>query len=179
MRLAVDAGHAVAVLSRNPPAAGAAGNIRGAEYFRADVTTGEGIAAALAGADVVIDCLVGRAGKARKNFADGGARLSGRRPGRGNGQGAKGQLVRLPLPGAMGRYLREGLDLVPDARHGTETSGAGWKTAQIVCSLGTPATPFRQDRRCFGAIAQLVERFVRIEEVRSSNLLSSTDFKGF
>ncbi|WP_018773756.1 hypothetical protein [Arthrobacter sp. 131MFCol6.1] len=50
-RRAVDAGHSVGVLSRNPPAAGAAGNIRGAEYFRADVTTGEGIAAALAGAD--------------------------------------------------------------------------------------------------------------------------------
>ena len=62
VRLAVDAGHAVAVLSRNPPGAGAAGNIRGAEYFRADVTSGEGIAAALAGADVVIDCLEGRAG---------------------------------------------------------------------------------------------------------------------
>jgi hypothetical protein len=30
-----------------------------------------------------------------------------------------------------------------------------------------------------GAIAQLVERFVRIEEVRSSNLLSSTVIKGF
>ncbi|WP_370123468.1 hypothetical protein [Arthrobacter sp. MW3 TE3886] len=63
------------MLSSNPPAAGAAGNIRGAEYFRADFTTGEGIAAALAGADVVIDCFVGRAGKARKNFADSGARL--------------------------------------------------------------------------------------------------------
>ena len=53
-----------------PPATSA-----GAEYFRADVTTGEGLAAALAGADVVIDCLEGRSGKARKNFADGGARL--------------------------------------------------------------------------------------------------------
>ena len=39
------------------------------------MTTGEGIAAAVAGADVVIDCLEGRSGKARKGFADGGARL--------------------------------------------------------------------------------------------------------
>ena len=55
--------------------AGAPARIDGAEYFRADVTTGEGLAAALAGADVVIDCLEGRSGKALKNFADGGARL--------------------------------------------------------------------------------------------------------
>lgn len=33
------------------------------------------MAAALAGADVVIDCLEGRFGKAQKEFADGGARL--------------------------------------------------------------------------------------------------------
>jgi len=245
VRLAVDAGHAVAVLSRNPPGAGAAGNIRGAEYFRADVTTGEGIAAALAGADVVIDCLEGRAGKARKNFADGGARLLAAAQDAGTARAvmlsivncdrsnssfyrskaakeqayelsgletvvvratqfhsllamvfgagsklriipvvrgarfqpvspadaaavllepavepapvpaagprhrvlnlggpeskdmvdfarewqratrAKGQLVRFPLPGAMGRYLREGLNLVPEARHGTETF-RGW-----------------------------------------------------
>jgi len=245
VRLAVDAGHAVAVLSRNPPGAGAAGNIRGAEYFRADVTTGEGIAAALAGADVVIDCLEGRAGKARKNFADGGARLLAAAQDAGTARAvmlsivncdrsnssfyrskaakehayelsgletvvvratqfhsllamvfgagsklriipvvrgarfqpvspadaaavlletavepapvpaagprhrvlnlggpeskdmvdfarewqratrARGQLVRFPLPGAMGRYLREGLNLVPEARHGTETF-RGW-----------------------------------------------------
>ncbi len=245
VRRAVDAGHSVAVLSRNPPAVGSAGNIRGAEYFRADVTTGEGVAAALAGADVVIDCLEGRSGKARKNFADGGARLlaaaqdagtpravmlsivncdrstaafyrskaakehvyelsgletavvratqfhsllammfgagskvrvipvvRGARfqpvspadvaavlletalepapvPAEGSrhrvlnlggpeskdmadfarewqrAAGVKGQLVRLPLPGAMGRYLREGLNLVPEARHGSETF-RGW-----------------------------------------------------
>ena len=53
-------------------------------------------------------------------------------------------------------------------------SAAGWQRTRIVCSLGTPATPYLRERRCFGAIAQLVERFVRIEEVRSSNLLSST-----
>lgn len=35
------------------------------------------------------------------------------------------EVVRLPLPGAMSRYLREGLNLVPDARHGTETF-RGW-----------------------------------------------------
>jgi len=38
---------------------------------------------------------------------------------------AKGQLVRLPLPGAMGRHLCEGLNLVPEARHGTGTF-RGW-----------------------------------------------------
>src|SRR3954452_20786123 len=73
--LAVGAGHTVAVLSRNPPSAGAPGRGGNAHYFPADVTTGEGVAAALAGADVVIDCLEGRSGKARKTFADGGARL--------------------------------------------------------------------------------------------------------
>jgi uncharacterized protein YbjT (DUF2867 family) len=273
--LALDAGHSVAVLSRHPPAAGTAGSttadsiaagtttggsLGGAEYFRADVTTGEGLAAALAGADVVIDCLEGRSGKARKNFADGGARLlaaaqeagvvravmlsivncdrssyafyrskaakehvyelsgletavvratqfhsllammfgagskfrvipvvrrarfqpvspadvaevlleAALEPGPDSGHGsapepapaptpglarprhhvltiggpeakvmadfarewqratgAKGHLVRLPLPGAMGRYLRAGLNLVPEARHGTETF-RGW-----------------------------------------------------
>lgn len=245
VRRAVDAGHSVAVLSRNPPAAGSAGNIGGAEYFRADVTTGEGVAAALAGADVVIDCLEGRSGKARKNFADGGARLLGAAQDAGTARavmlsivncdrsnaafyrskaakehvyelsgletavvratqfhsllammfgagskvrvipvvrgarvqpvapadvaavlletalepapvpvagprhrvlnlggpeskdmadfarewqratGVKGKLVRLPLPGAMGRYLREGQNLVPEARHGNETF-RGW-----------------------------------------------------
>ncbi|CAH0275624.1 hypothetical protein SRABI26_03790 [Arthrobacter sp. Bi26] len=245
VRRAVDAGHSVAVLSRNQLAAGTAANISGAEYFRADVTTGEGVVAALAGADVVIDCLEGRSGTARKNFADGGARLlaaardagtaravmlsivncgrsksafyrskaakehvymlsgletvvvratqfhsllammfgAGSRvriipvvrgarfqpvspadaaavlletalepgpvPAAGprhrvlnlggpeskdmadfarewqRATGVKGQLVRLPLPGAMGRYLREGLNLVPEARHGNETF-RGW-----------------------------------------------------
>ena len=33
--------------------------------------------------------------------------------------GSRGRLVRLPLPGAMGRYLRDGLNLVPEERHGT------------------------------------------------------------
>ena len=251
MRRAVDAGHAVAVLSRNPPPAGTAGRIGGAEYFRADVTTGEGMAVAVAGADVVIDCLEGRSGKARKDFADGGARLlaaaqdagtaravmlsivncdrsdyayyrskaakehvyelsgletvvvratqfhsllammfdagskvriipvlRGARfqpvspadvaamllesalapspapaPAEGPAEGprhrvltiggpetmdmadfarewqratgARGHLVRLPLPGPLGRYLRAGLNLVPEARHGNETF-RGW-----------------------------------------------------
>ncbi|MGO4491772.1 SDR family oxidoreductase [Arthrobacter sp. 2YAF22_2] len=75
VRQALAGGHQVAVLSRNPPAPETAGHEGGAEYFRGDVTTGEGLAAALAGADVVIDCLEGRAGKALKTFADGGARL--------------------------------------------------------------------------------------------------------
>ena len=75
MRQAVDGGHEVAVLCRNPPPAGATARTAGAEYFPADVSTGVGLAAALAGADVVIDCLEGRSGRALKNFADGGARL--------------------------------------------------------------------------------------------------------
>ena len=75
VRLSVAGGHSVAALCRNPPPADAPGRIEGAEYFPADVTTGEGLAAALAGADVVIDCLEGRSGKDLKDFADGGARL--------------------------------------------------------------------------------------------------------
>ena len=75
MRQAAAAGYGVAVLSRNPPPDGSMARAEGVEYFAADVTTGEGLAAALAGTDVVIDCLEGRTGKARKNFADGGARL--------------------------------------------------------------------------------------------------------
>ena len=39
--------------------------------------------------------------------------------------GSKGHVVSLPLPGAMGRYLRAGLNLVPEARHGKETF-TGW-----------------------------------------------------
>ena len=241
VRQALAAGHTVAVVSRNPPPAGTPEVAGGAEYFQADVTTGVGLAAALAGTDVVIDCLEGRSGKALKNFADGGARLlaaaqdagvaraallsiincdrsgfgyykskaakehvyelcgletsvlratqfhsllatifaagstlriipviggarfqpiapseaaaallaaaldaqSGRRhrvltiggpeiAGMGElarewkqASGSRGRLVRLPLPGAMGRYLRAGLNLVPEERHGTETF-AGW-----------------------------------------------------
>ncbi|WP_426996497.1 SDR family oxidoreductase [Pseudarthrobacter sp. N5] len=72
---AIAQGHAVSVLSRNPPPSGTPGHHGGASYFRADVTTGEGLAAALAGAVVVIDCLEGQSGKALKNYADGGTRL--------------------------------------------------------------------------------------------------------
>lgn len=77
VRQALAAGHEVAALSRNPPPAGNARRAEGAEYFAADVSTGRGLAAALAGADVVIDCLEGRSGKALKNFAEGGERLLG------------------------------------------------------------------------------------------------------
>lgn len=75
VRQAVAGGHHVAALCRKPPPAGAPARLSGAEYFPADVTTGEGLDAALAGADVVIDCLEGRSGEALKDFADGGARL--------------------------------------------------------------------------------------------------------
>lgn len=75
VRQAVAAGVAVAVLCRNPPPAGDPARTADVEYFPADVTTGAGLAPALSGADVVIDCLEGRSGKALKDFADGGARL--------------------------------------------------------------------------------------------------------
>lgn len=75
VRQALAQGHAVAVLSRNPPPEGSAGHHDGATYFRADVTTGDGLPEAVAGADVVIDCLEGMAGKALKQFAAGGALL--------------------------------------------------------------------------------------------------------
>ena len=75
VRQAVAAGYGVAVLARDAPPAGDQARTSGAEYFPADVTTGAGLAAALAGADVVVDCLEGRSGKALKDFADGGARL--------------------------------------------------------------------------------------------------------
>ncbi|MFI2562991.1 SDR family oxidoreductase [Paenarthrobacter sp. NPDC018779] len=75
VRLALGQGHAVNVLSRHVPPAGSAKHHDGATYFAGDVTTGVGLAAAVAGADVVIDCLEGQFGKAKKHFADGGARL--------------------------------------------------------------------------------------------------------
>ncbi len=75
VRLAVAAGHRVSVFSRHVPPAGSPVHVDGATYFAGDVTTGEGLEAAMAGADVVIDCLEGQFGKAQKQFADGGARL--------------------------------------------------------------------------------------------------------
>lgn len=75
VRLALAAGHPVSVLSRHVPPVGSAKHNDGVTYFAGDVTTGDGLAAAVAGADVVIDCLEGQLGKARKQFAGGGARL--------------------------------------------------------------------------------------------------------
>lgn len=85
VRQALALGHEVSVISRTAPDSGTPGSASrrvaskgtydGARYFRADVTTGEGLADALAGAAVVIDCLEGRSGKALRTFADGGARL--------------------------------------------------------------------------------------------------------
>ena len=75
VRLASAAGHTVISLSRHVPPPGSAKYHDGVTYLAGDVTTGEGLATALAGADVVIDCLEGQLGKARKKFADGGARL--------------------------------------------------------------------------------------------------------
>jgi uncharacterized protein YbjT (DUF2867 family) len=231
----------VAALSRNPPSPGAPTWSGGAAYFRGDVTTGEGLAAALEGAEAVIDCLEGQSGRSLKTFAEGGDRLLAAaqdagvtkavvlsiincdRSGLGyyrskaakeqvygrcgletvvlratqfhsllarlfaagskvrmipairgarfqpispaeaaaalldaaleppsglrhrvvtiggpevagmhelaldwkEATGAPGRVVRLPLPGPMGRYLRAGLNLVPEARHGSETF-RGW-----------------------------------------------------
>lgn len=75
VRQGLTLGHEVSVISRNPPASGSSADNDGATYFRADVTTGIGLSAALAGAAVVIDCLEGKSGRALRNFADGGARL--------------------------------------------------------------------------------------------------------
>jgi uncharacterized protein YbjT (DUF2867 family) len=77
VRQALGLGHAVTVLTRNPPRPGAREYYDGAAYFRADVTTGEGVPEALAGADVVIDCLEARTGKALRHYAAGGALLLG------------------------------------------------------------------------------------------------------
>lgn len=75
VQLAVAAGHKVSVISRHVPPVGSAKHVDGATYFACDVTTGDGLPAAVAGAGVVIDCLEGQFGRARKQFADGGGRL--------------------------------------------------------------------------------------------------------
>ena len=114
VRRAIAGGHDVAAICRNPPPAGAPARLAGAEYFSADVTTGEGLAAALAGADVVIDCLEGRSGKALKGFADGGARLLAAAQDAGVAQGRDAvdhqlrpeQLRLLRLEGGQGTGLR-------------------------------------------------------------------------
>ena len=75
VQLALAAGHQVSVISRHVPPVGSDNHYDGATYYSGDVTTGVGLAAALGGVDVVIDCLEGQFGKAQKQFADGGARL--------------------------------------------------------------------------------------------------------
>lgn len=75
VRQALERGIEVAAFSRRPPMPGTAKHHDGATYWAADVATGSGVAEALAGADVVIDCLEGRSRKATKGFAEGGERL--------------------------------------------------------------------------------------------------------
>ncbi|WP_347108008.1 NAD(P)H-binding protein [Paenarthrobacter sp. S56] len=75
VRLALQDGHTVKVLSRHVPNSTSGKHHDGASYFEGDVTTGKGLAAAVEGADVVVDCLEGQFGKAKRHFADGGARL--------------------------------------------------------------------------------------------------------
>lgn len=68
-------GHTVTVLSRNPPSKGTATKRRRRHILSGDVTTDDGLPEALAGVDVVIDCLEGQSGKAMRQFAAGGALL--------------------------------------------------------------------------------------------------------
>lgn len=75
VRQALERGLEVVAFSRHPPAPGSARYHNGAIYWAADVATGSGVADALSGADVVVDCLEGRSRKAIKGFADGGDRL--------------------------------------------------------------------------------------------------------
>ncbi|WP_309105873.1 NAD(P)H-binding protein [Arthrobacter sp.] len=75
VRQALERGIEVSAFSRRPPMPGTAKHHDGAAYWAADVATGSGVAEALAGADVVVDCLEGRSRKAIKGFADGGDRL--------------------------------------------------------------------------------------------------------
>ncbi|MCD4850400.1 hypothetical protein LN996_06210 [Arthrobacter sp. AK01] len=110
--------------SRHVPAAGSAKRHDGATYFTGDVTTGEGLAAALVGADVVIDCL-GAPGSERhcirtvggpevltmRQMAESWKTVTGRR----------GKIVELPLAGAMGSFLRAGNNLIPGRKDGAET----------------------------------------------------------
>lgn len=72
---ALQQGHKVSVISRRPPSSANARDNGAVQYFTADATTGDGLEAALAGADVLIDCLEGRSGKALRSFANGGSRL--------------------------------------------------------------------------------------------------------
>ena len=75
VRLALERGLEVAAFSRHPPRPGSAGYHDGAIYGTADLESGSGVAEALAGADVVVDCVEGRSPKAIKGFADAGERL--------------------------------------------------------------------------------------------------------
>jgi uncharacterized protein YbjT (DUF2867 family) len=93
VRQALGLGHAVAVLTRNPPFPGAREYYDGAAYFRADVTTGEGVPEALAGADVVIDCLEARIGKALRNYAAGAALLLGEAAAAGVARGVQLSII--------------------------------------------------------------------------------------
>lgn len=73
VREALARGFEVRSLSRRVPPSGQA--LDGVVYVSADAATGEGLAAALDGVDVVVDALEGRRGKAQKRFAEAGQRL--------------------------------------------------------------------------------------------------------
>ncbi|WP_422933813.1 SDR family oxidoreductase [Sinomonas sp. P47F7] len=73
VREALARGFSVRSLSRKAPPPSVA--LDGVEYVSADAATGEGLAAALDGVDVVVDTLEGRGGAAQKRFAEAGRRL--------------------------------------------------------------------------------------------------------
>lgn len=70
---AVRRGLQVRVLSRRPPADGAAQP--GVQYAQGDLTTGAGLADALAGVDVLVDTTDGKTGKAQAVLTDGARNL--------------------------------------------------------------------------------------------------------
>lgn len=61
-------------LSRNPDSSKARHD--GVEYFTGDASTGEGLAAAMEGIDVVIDAMDGKFGKARKRLPEGARQIA-------------------------------------------------------------------------------------------------------
>lgn len=72
VRAALAAGHSVRVLSRRSPT----DPIVGVDYRTADLVSGDGLAAALRGADVVVDTSNGMTSKSRRVFTEGARMLT-------------------------------------------------------------------------------------------------------
>lgn len=73
VREALARGFSVRSLSRRLPQPSAA--LDGVDYVAADATTGEGLAAALDGAEILVDALEDRSFRAQKLFPEAGRRL--------------------------------------------------------------------------------------------------------